>query len=80
MSAEDQDTVETMIANHGMDFEELPYAPPPGEECFDMSHAGGEHEAFKGSAHQVADIGGYHYIDPCIHGDRTEDQTSHWNL
>lgn len=58
MSAEDQDAVETMIGEHGMDVEALPYTAPPGEEGFDMSHAGGEHEAFEGLAHQVADIGG----------------------
>lgn len=58
MSTEDQDAVETMIGKYGMDVKALLYTAPPGEEDFDMSHAGGEHEAFKRLAHQVADIGG----------------------
>ncbi|KAG1722698.1 hypothetical protein EDB19DRAFT_1645644 [Suillus lakei] len=69
-----------MIGKHGMDVEALPYTAPPGEEGFDMSHAGGENEAFEGLAHQVADIGGYRYIDPRDCRDRTENLTSHWNI
>ncbi|KAG1724451.1 uncharacterized protein EDB91DRAFT_1026330, partial [Suillus paluster] len=51
-------------------------------EGFDTSHAGGEHKAFEGLAHPVADIVLHyrHYIDSCIRQDHTEDQTSHWNL
>ncbi|KAG1882648.1 hypothetical protein F4604DRAFT_1921217 [Suillus subluteus] len=51
MSAEDQDVVESMIADHGMDVETLPYTAPPGDEGFGLSHGGCEHEAFEGLAH-----------------------------
>ncbi|KAG1720868.1 hypothetical protein EDB19DRAFT_1917670 [Suillus lakei] len=58
MSAEDRDVVESMVADHGMDIGTLPYTAPPGDEGFGISHEGGEHEAFEGLAHQIADIGG----------------------
>ena len=32
--------------------------PPPGEEAFDLSHEGGEHEAFEGLANKIAQATG----------------------
>ncbi|KAG1877140.1 hypothetical protein C8R48DRAFT_669110 [Suillus tomentosus] len=58
ISAEDRDVVESMIVDHGMDVKTLPYTVPPGDEGFNISHEGGEHEAFEGLAHQITDIAG----------------------
>ncbi|KAG1744661.1 uncharacterized protein EDB91DRAFT_1246775 [Suillus paluster] len=56
MSAEDQSIIENMMADFGMEVEVFMHTAPPGEEAFDLSHTGGEHEAFKGLAHQLADL------------------------
>ncbi|KAG1724777.1 hypothetical protein EDB19DRAFT_1644330 [Suillus lakei] len=69
-----------MMADFGMEVETFVHMAPPGEEGFDLSHAGGEYEAFKGLTHQLADLTGHHHIDPRSWGERTEDQTAHWNL
>ncbi|KAG2738887.1 hypothetical protein P692DRAFT_201842716 [Suillus brevipes Sb2] len=61
MSAEDRDMVESMMADYGMDVDALPYTAPPGDEGLDMSHEGGEYEAFEELAHEVAGISGWYY-------------------
>lgn len=39
------------------------YDIPPGEEAFDLSHEGGEHEAFAGLAQDVEGLcGRYAYV------------------
>ncbi|KAG2149217.1 hypothetical protein DEU56DRAFT_752870 [Suillus clintonianus] len=48
MLAEDRSAVENMMADFGMEVEVFAHTAPPGEEAFDLSHAGGEHEAFEG--------------------------------
>lgn len=58
MSAEDRSCVENMMADFGMDVEVFAHTVPPGEEAFDLSHAGGEHEAFEDLAHQLVDLTG----------------------
>ncbi|KAG1800234.1 uncharacterized protein HD556DRAFT_1230311 [Suillus plorans] len=69
-----------MMVNCGMDIDGLPCTAPPGEEGMDMSHAGGEYEAFEGLTEQIADVSGYHYVDLRTRQDRTENQTEHWHL
>ncbi|KAG1720449.1 hypothetical protein EDB19DRAFT_1647083 [Suillus lakei] len=69
-----------MMADFGMEVETFAHTAPPGEEGFDLSHAGSEHEAFKGLTHQLVDLTGHHHIDPRSWGEWTEDQTAHWNL
>ncbi|KAG1816665.1 uncharacterized protein BJ212DRAFT_1271301 [Suillus subaureus] len=69
-----------MIIDYGMDVELQPYSAPPGEEGLDMSHAGGEFEAFKGLAREIAGINGYCYVDPHTHTDCIENETNHWNI
>ncbi|KAG2054421.1 hypothetical protein BDR06DRAFT_863415, partial [Suillus hirtellus] len=69
-----------MMADFGMDMEVFAHTVPPGEEAFDLSHAGGEHEAFEDLAHQLADLTGYHHIDPQIQGECIDTQTAHWGL
>jgi hypothetical protein len=58
MSSEDRNAIEDMMMDHGIEVEALPYTAPPGDEAMDLSHAGGEHEAFEGLAHQMADLSG----------------------
>jgi hypothetical protein len=60
MSLEDRNATEDMMADHGMEVETVPYKAPPGDEALDLSHAGGEHEAFEGLAHQMADLSGWY--------------------
>lgn len=55
---EDRNAIEDMMMDHGIEVEALPYTAPPGDEAMDLSHAGGEHEAFEGLAHQMADLSG----------------------
>ncbi|KAG1848566.1 hypothetical protein F4604DRAFT_1935345 [Suillus subluteus] len=62
MSSEDCEMVENMIVDHGMDVKPQLYTAPPGEEGLDMSHAGGEFEAFEELAHEVAGISGWPYL------------------
>ncbi|KAG2157313.1 hypothetical protein DEU56DRAFT_722950 [Suillus clintonianus] len=69
-----------MMADFGVEVEAFTHTAPPGEEAFDLSHAGGEHEAFEGLTHQLADLTGHHHIDPRSRGEWTETQTTHWNL
>ncbi|KAG2351794.1 hypothetical protein BDR07DRAFT_1258018, partial [Suillus spraguei] len=69
-----------MMSDYGMDVESIPYTVPPGEEGMELSHAGGEYEAFEGLAGQIADLGGYRYIDHRTREDRTESRTNHWQL
>jgi hypothetical protein len=65
MSAEDRDMVESMMADYGMDVDALPYTAPPGDEGLDMSHEGGEYEAFEELAHEVAGISGWYVFSLC---------------
>ncbi|KAG2048299.1 hypothetical protein BDR06DRAFT_1013186 [Suillus hirtellus] len=58
MSAEDCEMVEDMMDDYGVNIELLPYTAPLGEEGLDLSHEGGEYEAFKGPAHEIAGISG----------------------
>lgn len=59
MSSEDRDAVETMLIDHDVDINSVPYTAPPGEEGADLSYEGGEYEAFKGLAQQMADVSGW---------------------
>ncbi|KAG2100404.1 uncharacterized protein F5147DRAFT_776965 [Suillus discolor] len=47
MSSVDRKAVEKMINDVGVDIDDEPYTAPPGEEGFDISHEGGEYEAFE---------------------------------
>ncbi|KAG2033749.1 hypothetical protein BDR03DRAFT_1014021 [Suillus americanus] len=80
MLMEDRQLVEDMMADYSMDIDTLLYTAPSGEEGIEFSHIGGEYEAFKGLAEQIADIGGYCYVDHCTQQDCTENQTDHWDL
>ncbi|KAG2037621.1 hypothetical protein BDR03DRAFT_1010470 [Suillus americanus] len=64
------------MADHGMDVDMFLHTAPPGEEAFDLSHAGGEHEAFGGLAHQLADLTGHHHNDMQIQGERCDKHIS----
>ncbi|KAG2059468.1 hypothetical protein BDR06DRAFT_949529 [Suillus hirtellus] len=50
-----------------MDVDPLPYTAPPGDEGLDISHVGGEYEAFEELTHEVAGINGCCYTDPHTH-------------
>jgi hypothetical protein len=50
MLSKDCQLVENMMSDYGMDIESIPYTVPPGEEGMELSHAGGEYEAFEGLA------------------------------
>ena len=39
-------------------FSEVELGPSPGDEGFDMSHEGGEHEVFEDLAQGIADLTG----------------------
>ncbi|KIK39952.1 hypothetical protein CY34DRAFT_88259 [Suillus luteus UH-Slu-Lm8-n1] len=54
-------------------------AAPPGEEGFDISHEGGEYEAFEGLSEQVASLSHVCYVDACTRHDHIELQTEHWH-
>ena len=58
MSAADQDAAAQMFANQDMGEDLTPSFVAPGDEVFTLSHGGGEHEAFKDLAQQVADAHG----------------------
>lgn len=45
-----------MLSDHGMLDNDIPFAPPPGEEAFELSHEGGEYEAFAGLAQQIGNL------------------------
>jgi hypothetical protein len=59
MLSEDHEAVETMLINHDVNINSVSYTAPPGEEGADLSYEGGEYEAFKGLAQQMADISGW---------------------
>jgi len=56
MSIEDQNLVDQMFADYGMNVDSTLPIPPPGEEAFDLSHEGGEHEVFADLAEQVMKV------------------------
>ena len=39
-------------------FSEVELGPSPGDEGFDVSHEGGEHEVFEDLAQEIADLTG----------------------
>jgi len=60
LSQDDQDNVAAMDRDFGdMDsFSECEIGPPPGDEGFDISHEGGEHEVFEELAQEIANLTG----------------------
>ena len=46
-----------MFEDVGIPMDDTFQCPPFGEEAFDFSHEGGEHEAFTGLAEEVAKSG-----------------------
>jgi len=58
MSSADRDAVEMMISDTGIDIDTVSYTAPPGEEGMDLSHEGGEHEAFHGLSQEIASLSG----------------------
>jgi len=57
---DDQDNVAAMDRDSGdMDsFSEHEICPPPGDEGFNISHKGGEHEIFEELAQEIANLTG----------------------
>lgn len=47
-----------MMSDTGIDFD-ANFPVPPGEEGMDLSHEGGEYEAFTGLSQQVASLSGW---------------------
>lgn len=47
-----------MIADHGIMIDNLVYEPAPGDKGLDLSHEGGEYEAFEGLSRTMADLSG----------------------
>ncbi|KAG1781182.1 hypothetical protein EV702DRAFT_1177492 [Suillus placidus] len=60
--------------------DDIPYEPAPGDEGLDLSHEGGEYEAFEGLSRTMADLSGFRYVDPRTQCDRTDLQTNHWDM
>jgi hypothetical protein len=58
MSLADRDAVEMMISDVGVDIDTTSHTAPPGEEGMDLSHEGGEHEAFDGLSQQISSMSG----------------------
>jgi hypothetical protein len=58
MSSEDRDAVKMMVSDIGVDVDMTSYTAPPGEEGMDISHEGGEHEAFDGLSQQISSLSG----------------------
>ena len=54
LSAADHDMALNMFEDVGIPMDDTFQCPPFGEEAFDFSHEGGEHEAFAGLAEEVA--------------------------
>ncbi|KAG2738223.1 hypothetical protein P692DRAFT_20678251, partial [Suillus brevipes Sb2] len=79
MSSADREAVEKMIIDVGMDTYTEHCAAPPGEEGFDISHEGGEYEAFEGLSEQVASLSHVCYVDARTRHDRIELQTEQWH-
>ncbi|KIK35773.1 hypothetical protein CY34DRAFT_95515 [Suillus luteus UH-Slu-Lm8-n1] len=77
MSTEDQEIVENMMADFGMEVETFVHMAPPGEEGFDLSHAGGEHEAFEGLTHQLADLTGQYVFTTMCDSSNVNTYCSH---
>ncbi|KAG1871423.1 hypothetical protein F4604DRAFT_1583223 [Suillus subluteus] len=69
-----------MLVDLDVDIEHLPYTAPPGEEGADLSHEGREYEAFEGLFYMNVLMYVSHYVDPCIHRDHIDVQTTNWNL
>jgi hypothetical protein len=60
-SHEDRDAIERMdidTSNANEDVPAISHLPPPGEEAFDLSHEGGEFEAFTGLVEDIAQVTG----------------------
>jgi hypothetical protein len=45
-----------MIIDHGIMIDNLVYEPAQGDEGLDLTHEGGEYEAFEGLSHTMADL------------------------
>jgi hypothetical protein len=65
MSYNNREDVDQMDVNLTMDVDvdsmggiDTVCSAPPGDEGFDISHAGGEHEAFEGLADEVSKLTG----------------------
>ena len=60
LSTQDRALVDQMLYDYGVISEDdnIPFALPPGEEAFDLSYEGGEHEAFAGLAREVENLTG----------------------
>ncbi|KAG1728183.1 uncharacterized protein EDB91DRAFT_1253605 [Suillus paluster] len=58
LPAIDRENVENMIIDHGIMTDNLVYEPAPGDEGLDLSHEGGEYEAFEGLSRTMADLSG----------------------
>ncbi|EPQ55524.1 hypothetical protein GLOTRDRAFT_75671 [Gloeophyllum trabeum ATCC 11539] len=52
---------------------------PPGEEGFDLSHEGGEHEVFEEFVHHLQNITGVRRVDYRDRRNRVELRTTQWN-
>ncbi|KAF8883571.1 hypothetical protein BD779DRAFT_1417169, partial [Infundibulicybe gibba] len=55
------------------------HMPPPGDEGFDISHEGGEHEVFEELAEEINFMSG-RKPDTRTRTDRIEIQNAHWEL
>ncbi|KAG1748443.1 uncharacterized protein EDB91DRAFT_1245139 [Suillus paluster] len=80
MLVEDCKAVEVMLVDLDVDIEHIPYTAPPGGNGADLSHGGGEYEAFEGLAQQMADLSGFCYVDPHTCKDCIDVQNINWNL
>ncbi|KAG1825068.1 hypothetical protein EV424DRAFT_1320432 [Suillus variegatus] len=69
-----------MLVDLDVNIEHTPYTAPPGEEGGDLSHEGGEHEAFEGLAQKITDLSGFCHVDPCTHKDGIDIQNANWNM
>ncbi|KAG2338068.1 hypothetical protein BDR05DRAFT_855938, partial [Suillus weaverae] len=63
-----------------MIIDNIPYEPALGDEGLDLSHEGGEYEAFEGLSRTLADLSGFRYVDPRTRRDRIDLQTNHWDM
>ncbi|KAG1793277.1 uncharacterized protein HD556DRAFT_1238113 [Suillus plorans] len=68
-----------MVSDTGVDIDNEAYTAPPGEEGLDISHEGGEYEAFEGLSEQVASLSSYHYVDSRTRHDHIELQMEQWS-
>jgi hypothetical protein len=58
MSYDEREAVFQMDVDMGFEDEGVPKFPPPGEEGFDLSHAGGEHAVYQDFARGLSDLTG----------------------